>query len=138
MPLPLLPSRHALQVVQVAQGLQTIVTRAKKPIDAAVLSITVLLMAGATTLIGLLPTMVESTPFQRANFVQIVQRYHPLMIRIGEGAGAFASIPRRSCIAEAQAAGDANVLKDNGLPVLTLRLGNPLVDLEKLKQVVSS
>jgi chromosome partitioning protein len=54
-------------------------------------------------LIGLLPTMVEPTPFQRSNFVQIVQRYHPLMIRIGEGPGAFASIPRRSAIAEAQA-----------------------------------
>lgn len=39
---------------------------------------------------------------------------------------------------QAQAAGDANVLKDNGLPVLTLRLGNPLADLEKLKQVISS
>lgn len=58
------------------------------------------------SLIGLLPTLVESTPFQKANFLQVVQRYHPLMIRIEEGAGAFASIPRRSCIAEAQAAGD--------------------------------
>jgi chromosome partitioning protein len=54
-------------------------------------------------LIGLLPTMVEPTPFQKANFVQIVQRYHPLLIRIGDGPGAFASIPRRSAIAEAQA-----------------------------------
>jgi chromosome partitioning protein len=57
------------------------------------------------SLIGLLPTMVESTPFQRANFLQVVQRYHPLMIRIGDGPGAFASMPRRSCIAEAQAEG---------------------------------
>jgi chromosome partitioning protein len=57
------------------------------------------------TLIGLLPTLVEPTPFQKANFLQIVQQYHPLMIRIGEGPGAFASIPRRSCIAEAQADG---------------------------------
>ena len=56
-------------------------------------------------LIGLLPTMVEPTPFQKANFVQVVQQYHPLMIRIGDGPGAFASIPRRSCIAEAQAEG---------------------------------
>ena len=56
-------------------------------------------------LIGLLPTMVEPTPFQRANFVQVVQQYHPLLIRIGDGPGAFASIPRRSCIAEAQAEG---------------------------------
>jgi chromosome partitioning protein len=58
------------------------------------------------SLIGLLPTMVESTPFQRANFLQVVQKYHPLMIRIGDGPGAFASMPRRSCIAEAQAAGE--------------------------------
>jgi chromosome partitioning protein len=56
-------------------------------------------------LIGLLPTMVEPTPFQKANFVQVVQQYHPLLIRIGDGPGAFASIPRRSCIAEAQAEG---------------------------------
>ena len=56
-------------------------------------------------LIGLLPTMVEPTPFQKANFIQIVQQYHPLMIRIGDGPGDFASIPRRSCIAEAQADG---------------------------------
>jgi len=56
-------------------------------------------------LIGLLPVMVEPTPFQKANFVQVVQQYHPLMIRIGDGPGAFASIPRRSCIAEAQAEG---------------------------------
>lgn len=56
-------------------------------------------------LIGLLPTMVEPTPFQKANYLQIVQQYHPLMIRIGDGPGDFASIPRRSCIAEAQADG---------------------------------
>jgi chromosome partitioning protein len=56
-------------------------------------------------LIGLLPTMVEPTPFQKANFVQVVQQYHALMIRIGDGPGAFASMPRRSCIAEAQAEG---------------------------------
>ena len=56
-------------------------------------------------LIGLLPTMVEPTPFQKANFVQVVQKYHPLMIRLGSGAGGIASIPRRSCIAQAQAEG---------------------------------
>jgi glucose-6-phosphate isomerase len=39
---------------------------------------------------------------------------------------------------QAQAAGDANVLKDNGLPVLTLKLGNVLADLDKLKQVIAS
>ncbi|MGY4828580.1 ParA family protein [Sphaerotilaceae bacterium SBD11-9] len=57
-------------------------------------------------LIGLLPTMVEPTPFQKANFLQIVQRYHPLLIRIGDGPGDFASMPRRSAVAEAQARGE--------------------------------
>lgn len=57
------------------------------------------------SLIGLLPTLVEPTPFQKANFVQVVQQYHPLMIRIGPGPGEFANIPKRSCIAEAQAEG---------------------------------
>jgi chromosome partitioning protein len=58
------------------------------------------------SLIGLLPTMVEAVPFQKANFLQVVERYYPLMIPIGDRPGAFASIPRRSCIAEAQAAGE--------------------------------
>ena len=39
---------------------------------------------------------------------------------------------------QAQAAGDANVLKDNGLPVLTLRVINPLADLDRLKKVIAS
>ena len=56
-------------------------------------------------LIGLLPTLVEPTPFQKANFVGVVRHYHALLIRIGDGPGAFASIPKRSCIAEAQAEG---------------------------------
>jgi chromosome partitioning protein len=56
--------------------------------------------------IGLLPTLVEPTPFQKANFLQVVQRYYPLMIRIGNSAGEIASIPRRSAIAEAQASGE--------------------------------
>jgi chromosome partitioning protein len=56
-------------------------------------------------LIGLLPTMVEPTPFQRANFRVLVERHADLMIRIGEEGKAFASIPKRSCIAEAQADG---------------------------------
>ncbi len=57
-------------------------------------------------LIGLLPTLVEATAFQKTNFQQIVMRYHALMIRIGERPGDFASIPKRSSIAEAQAAGE--------------------------------
>lgn len=57
-------------------------------------------------LIGLLPTMVEPTPFQKANFVQVVQRYQALMIPIGPSPGEFAWLPRRSSIAEAQSAGE--------------------------------
>jgi len=56
--------------------------------------------------VGLLPVMVEPTPFQRANFAQLVAQYHPLLIRIGDGPGSLAAIPRRSAIAEAQAHGD--------------------------------
>jgi chromosome partitioning protein len=56
-------------------------------------------------LIGLLPTMVESTPFQRANFVQLVQQYQSLLIQIGSAIGEFAFIPRRSAVAEAQSEG---------------------------------
>jgi chromosome partitioning protein len=56
--------------------------------------------------VGLLPTLVEPTPFQKANFVQVIERYASLMIRIGEGPGQFANIPKRSAIAEAQAAGE--------------------------------
>ena len=57
-------------------------------------------------LIGLLPTMVEATPFQRANFRQLIERYLSLMIKIGAGPGDLASIPKRSAIAEAQASGE--------------------------------
>jgi glucose-6-phosphate isomerase len=38
----------------------------------------------------------------------------------------------------AQAGGDAKVLQDNGLPVVTLKLSNPLQDLNLIKQVISS
>ena len=57
-------------------------------------------------LIGVLPTLVEPSPFQRANFVQLIQRYCPLLIRTGDGPREIASIPRRSAIAEAQAHGE--------------------------------
>lgn len=57
------------------------------------------------TLIGLLPTMVEPTPFQRANFIELVQKYASLMIKLGDVAGDFARLPKRSAIAEAQADG---------------------------------
>jgi chromosome partitioning protein len=58
------------------------------------------------TLIGLLPTMVEPTPFQRANFVEIVERHQALMIQVGVRPGEFAFVPKRSAIAEAQAHGE--------------------------------
>ena len=56
-------------------------------------------------LIGLLPTMVEPTPFQKGNFVQLIQQYRSLLIPVGAGIGEFAFIPRRSAVAEAQATG---------------------------------
>lgn len=57
-------------------------------------------------LIGLLPTMVEPTPFQKQNFLQVIQLYRPLMIQVGQCVGQFASMPRRSAIAESQAHGE--------------------------------
>ncbi len=60
----------------------------------------------ALTLVGLLPTMVEPTPFQKANFVEIVRRHQALMIPLGDRPGEFAFIPKRSAIAEAQAHGE--------------------------------
>jgi len=57
-------------------------------------------------LIGLLPTLVEPTPFQKANFAQVIERYYPLLIRIGAGPGQFAFIPKRSVIPESQASGE--------------------------------
>ena len=57
-------------------------------------------------LIGLLPTMVEPTPFQKQNFLQVIQLYGSLMIQVGQGIGQFASMPRRSAIAESQAHGE--------------------------------
>ncbi len=57
------------------------------------------------TMIGLLPTMVEPTPFQRANFLALVNKYAPMMIKLSDAAGDFARIPKRSAITEAQADG---------------------------------
>lgn len=57
-------------------------------------------------LVGLLPALVEATPFQKANFLQVAEKYMGLLIPIGDRPGHFASIPKRSCIAEAQASGE--------------------------------
>ena len=56
-------------------------------------------------LIGLLPVMVEATPFQRENFIQLVQKFNPILIPYGPKPGQFVSMPRRSAVAEAQAEG---------------------------------
>lgn len=56
-------------------------------------------------LIGLLPTLVEATPFQRENMAEILRRHANLMIALGQEPGRFAHIPKRSAIAEAQAEG---------------------------------
>ncbi|MDQ2735507.1 MAG: ParA family protein, partial [Pseudomonadota bacterium] len=55
---------------------------------------------------GLLPTLVKGTPFQRANLIQVVEAYGQLLIKVGNGAGKCARIPERSAIAEAQASGE--------------------------------
>jgi len=57
------------------------------------------------SLIGLLPTLVEHTPFQKANFRQILERYMDLMIKVSDQPGDVAFMPKRSAIAEAQADG---------------------------------
>jgi chromosome partitioning protein len=56
-------------------------------------------------LIGLLPTMVEATPLQRRNFRELIEQHFSLLIRFGPEGKDLASIPKRSAIAEAQAAG---------------------------------
>lgn len=55
--------------------------------------------------IGLLPTMVEMTPFQRANLRDLIERHLDLMVRLDNETRDLALIPKRSAIAEAQAAG---------------------------------
>jgi chromosome partitioning protein len=57
------------------------------------------------TLIGLLPNMVEPTPFQRANFQQVVEAFAKMLIVIDAKTKQFAFIPKRSAVAEAQADG---------------------------------
>lgn len=58
----------------------------------------------ALELIGILPTLVEPTPFQKENFAQLSAQFANLLIRQSDGKG-FAFIPKRSIIAEAQASG---------------------------------
>jgi len=56
-------------------------------------------------LTGLYPTMVEATPLQKENFMQLIQQFNPLLIHFGPKPGDIASMPRRSAVAEAQAEG---------------------------------
>jgi chromosome partitioning protein len=57
-------------------------------------------------LIGILPNLVEGTPFQKGNFEQLVASFSQLLIpMVAKGKKTFAFIPTRTAIAEAQAAG---------------------------------
>lgn len=57
-------------------------------------------------LLGILPNMVEPTPFQRANLQLMMSKYAGrLLSQTGEGGPQFGYIPKRSAVAEAQAAG---------------------------------
>ncbi|NVD69576.1 ParA family protein [Duganella sp. BJB1802] len=57
-------------------------------------------------LLGLLPNLVEATPFQRANLRQLVEQHPGLLIPVRRGElDGYALIPTRTAIAEAQAAG---------------------------------
>jgi chromosome partitioning protein len=53
--------------------------------------------------LGILPNLVESTPFQKNNLRQLLEHHAQLLLRLENGQ--FAMIPTRTAIAEAQAAG---------------------------------
>jgi chromosome partitioning protein len=57
-------------------------------------------------LIGLLPTMVEPTPFQRANLIQVIEGYGDLLIPLSDAKGDFARMPKRVAVSETQASGE--------------------------------
>jgi len=57
--------------------------------------------------IGILPNIVEPTPFQRENFKNLAMYYASLLIRPDPEKGKFAFIRKTTAIAEAQAAGVA-------------------------------
>jgi chromosome partitioning protein len=56
-------------------------------------------------LIGLLPNLVEATPFQKANLKQLVEAHQDLLIPLDRKKGTFAYLAKRTAVAEAQAAG---------------------------------
>lgn len=53
-------------------------------------------------LIGILPNLVENTPFQKGNLKQLIESYSQLLIPMK--GGSFCHIPTRTAVAEAQAA----------------------------------
>ena len=57
--------------------------------------------------LGLLPNIVEPTPFQRGNFEQLWRSHSSLLMLLDKEKNKFAMIAKRSSIAEAQAAGQA-------------------------------
>lgn len=81
-------------------------------------------------------------------FLHSTGQYHKggpkqaLVIQITGDAGMDLEVPGRpfsfGTLIDAQAQGDAKVLSDNGLPVLTLRLSEPLAGLELLSKVIAS
>ncbi|HPB39162.1 MAG TPA: ParA family protein [Syntrophorhabdus sp.] len=58
-------------------------------------------------LIGILPNLVEHTPFQKANFTQLVEAFSQLLIVLDGQDRTVAYIPTTTAIAEAQASGAA-------------------------------
>lgn len=56
-------------------------------------------------LLGLLPNMVEATPFQRHNLTQLVAAHPRLMMAMPGAETRYAFVPTRTAIAESQAAG---------------------------------
>jgi chromosome partitioning protein len=54
------------------------------------------------TFLGILPNMVENTPFQRQNLTDLIAQAGKLLVQTGKG---FASIKNRTAISESQAQG---------------------------------
>jgi chromosome partitioning protein len=77
-------------------------------------------------LIGILPNLVEATPFQRSNFAALAARHSNLLIRSTGMALGFAFIPTRTAIAEAQAAAVPVWLLRQALPANQQGVADPL------------
>ena len=55
--------------------------------------------------LGLLPSMVDVTAFQRDNFAQLIEQHSRLLVPCGTASSDYAFIPRRCAIARAQMSG---------------------------------